>query len=252
MARILLETVASTADDCIAAETGGADRIELCAAISTGGLTASFGTLIEAKQRVGIPVVAMVRPRAGGFCYSEEDFATMQRDAALLLEHGADGIVFGVLDSYGRVDADRCRKLLQIAAGKAGVFHRAFDVVPDPSRALDELIELGFTRVLTSGQKKTAIEGSELIRSMIAQAGAQIEVLAGGGVRAHNVRQLVEVTHCTQVHMTAFSARIDASAFASRLSLGGVPGSPSSSYEQVDSEVVRQMRGTLDAITATA
>jgi copper homeostasis protein len=238
-------------DDCIAAESGGADRIELCAAIATGGLTPSLGTLIEAKRRVRIPLVAMVRPREGGFCHSEEDFATMQRDAALLLEHGADGIVFGVLDSDGSVDTKRCGELLEVAGGKAAVFHRAFDVVPDPSRALGELIDLGFTRVLTSGQKKTAVDGRELIGRLIAQAGPRIEVLAGGGVRAHNVRQLVEVTHCTQVHMTAFSARIDASVSASCLSLGGVRGSPSGSYEQVDPEVVRHMRETLDALAFT-
>jgi copper homeostasis protein len=248
LAGILLEIVASTVDDCIAAESGGADRIELCAAIVSGGLTPSLGTLIEAKRRVQIPVVAMVRPRAGGFCYSEEEFITLQRDAALLLENGADGIVFGVLHSDSSVDANRCRKLLKVAGDKATVFHRAFDVVSDPSRALEELIELGFTRVLTSGQKKTAVDGRELIGRLIAQAGTRIEVLAGAGVRAHNVRQLIEGTHCRQVHMTAFSARIDASTSASCLSFGGVPGSPSSFYEQVDPAVVRRMRETLDEI----
>src|SRR5271165_5088988 len=108
MARILLEIIASTVDDCVAAESGGADRIELCAAIATGGLTPSLGTLIEAKKRVRVPIMVMVRPRAGGFCYSQADFAAMQRDASLLLEHGADGIVFGILLCDGTVDATRC------------------------------------------------------------------------------------------------------------------------------------------------
>jgi len=252
LAGILLEIVASTAEDCIAAESGGADRIELCAAIATGGLTPSLGTLIQAKMRVRIPVMVMVRPRAGGFCYSDEDFATMQRDAELLLKHGADGIVFGTLRSDGSLYTKRCQELLSIADGKPTVFHRAFDVVPDPSRALDELIDLGFTRLLTSGQRKTAVEGRELIRRLIEQAGAGIEVLAGGGVRAHNIRQLVEATRCTQVHMTAFSARIDASTSASCLSFGGVLGSPSGSYERVDPEVVRRMRETLDSINMAA
>lgn len=252
MAGIILEIVASTVDDCIAAESGGADRVELCAAIGTGGLTPSVGTLIEAKNRVRIPVMAMVRPRAGGFCYLAEDFATMQRDAELLLEHGADGIVCGILNPDESVDTKRCAKLIQIAAGRHTIFHRAFDVVPDPSRALEALIELGFMRVLTSGQKKTAVKGRDLIGSLIAQAGSRVEVLAGGVVRAHNVRQLVEATRCTQVHMTAFSARIDASTSASCFSFGGVPGSPSGSYEHVDPEVVRRMRETLDAIAGSA
>ena len=172
MARILLEIVASTLDDCIAAENG-ADRIELCTAIATGGLTPSLGTLIETKRRVRIPVLAMLRPRAGEFCYSDEDFATMRRAAALLLENGADGLVFGMLRSDGSIDTKRCGKLAEIADGKQTVFHRAFDIVPDPSRTLDQLTDLGFARVLTSGQKKTAVEGCELIRRLIAQAGSR-------------------------------------------------------------------------------
>jgi len=248
LASILLEIIASTVDDCIAAEKGGADRIELCAAIATGGLTPSLGTLIEAKKRVRVGIMAMVRPRAGGFCYSGTDFAAMQRDASLLLEHGADGVVFGILDSDGSVDTRRCGKMIELANGRTTVFHRAFDVVPDPMRALDELIEVGFTRVLTSGQQKTAVEGSEPIRKLIDQARGRIEVLPGGGVRAHNVLRLVDTTHCTQVHMTAFSARTDPSTSISPLTFGSVPGSPSSSYEHVDRETVRQMREILDGI----
>ena len=251
MGGILLEIVASTAEDCIAAERGGADRIELCAAIGTGGLTPSLGTVIEARKSVRIPVITMVRPRAGGFCYSPGDFATMRRDAALLLEHGADGIVFGILQSDGSIDTHRCGELVEIANGKQTVFHRAFDVVPDASNALEELIDLGFTRVLTSGQKKTAMDGRELIRSLIAQAATRIEVLPGGGVRALNVRQLVTATGCTQVHLTAFSARIDTSTSGSCVNFGGVPGSPSGSYEGVDPELVRRMRETLDFESGT-
>ncbi len=171
MGNILLEIVVSTVEDCVAAESSGADRIELCAAIGTGGLTPSLGTLIEAKKHVRIPLLAMVRPRAGGFCYSESDFAVMRRDAEALLEHGADGVVVGILHADGHVDTQRCGKLLELAGERQTVFHRAFDVVPDPSRALEELIDLGFTRVLTSGQQKTALEGSDLLRRLIVRAG---------------------------------------------------------------------------------
>jgi copper homeostasis protein len=248
LANILLEIIASTVDDCAAAESGGADRIELCAAIAAGGLTPSLGTLIEAKKQARIPLMAMVRPRTGGFCYSDADFAVMGRDAALLLEHGADGIVFGILHSDGRVDTKRCGKMLEFAGGRPTVFHRAFDVVPDPLRALDELIDLGFTRVLTSGQQKTALEGSELIRKLIDRARGRIEVLPGAGIRTHNVEQLIHATRCTQVHLTAFTAQVDPSTAASPLYFGSVPGSPSSSYERVDRETVQRMKETLDAI----
>ena len=248
MSQILLEIIASTVDDCVAAEGGGADRIELCAAIATGGLTPSLGTLLEAKKLVHVPVMAMVRPRAGGFCYSQAEFATMQRDAMLLLENGADGIVFGILNADRTVDTKRCSEMIELAGAKQTVFHRAFDAVPDPNRALQELIDLGFTRVLTSGQKKTALEGSDLIRSLIDLARGRIEVLPGSGIRAHNVRELVEATGCTQVHMTALSAQVDPSTATSPLNFGGIPGSPSSPYESVDREIVRHVKETLDAI----
>src|SRR5215472_6406292 len=248
MARILLEIIASTVEDCIAAESGGADRIELCAAIGTGGLTPSLATLIEAKKRVQIPIMAMLRPRAGGFCYSDHDFQVMRRDAALLVEHGADGIVFGILHSDGTIDSKRCGPLLEIAGDKQTVLHRAFDAVPNARRALDDLIDLGFSRVLTSGQKKTALEGRERIRQLMAQAGGRIEVLAGGGVRLPNVQQLIEASGCTQVHLTAFSARCDPSLSNSPVSFGSIPGAPSSSYECVDRQAVRRMRETLDEI----
>ncbi len=232
MAGILLEIVASTVEDCIAAENGGADRIELCAAIATGGLTPSLGTLIEVKKRVRIPLMAMVRPRAGGFCYSEEDFAVMRRDAALLIENGADGIVFGILHADVGVDTKRCGEMVAIAGDRQTVFHRAFDVVGDPLRALEELVDLGFTRFLTSGQKETAYEGRELIQRLIQQAERRIEVLPGGKVRAHNVFELVEATGCTQVHMTAFSAQTETS----------------TSCEKVDQEIVQRMRDVLSRV----
>ena len=248
MARILLEIIASTVEDCMAAESGGADRVEMCSAIGTGGLTPSLGTLIEARKRVRLPIMAMVRPRAGGFCYSEEDFQVMQRDAALSLEHGADGIVFGVLHPDGSVDTERSRVLIEIGGGRESVFHRAFDAVPTPERALDELIELGVSRVLTSGQLKTASEGRERIREFISHAAGRIEILPGGGIRPHNVQQLVEDTGCTQVHLTAFSARCDPSLSTSPIKFGCIPGAPAPSYECVDREAVQRMRQTLDRI----
>ena len=248
MARILLEIIASTVEDCVAAETGGADRIELCSAIVTGGLTPSLGTLIEAKKRVRIPIMAMVRPRAGGFCYSEEDFAAMQHDVRLLLEHGADGIVVGFLHADGSIDMDRCRRIVEIADGKQTVFHRAFDVVRDPVGELERLIDLGFTRVLTAGQQKTALDGRERIRQLREHAKGRVEILPGGSVRPHNVRQLIEATGCDQVHLTAFSARCDASLSTSPIRFGCSPGAPAPSYECVDREAVKRMRETLDEI----
>ncbi|HVP50363.1 MAG TPA: copper homeostasis protein CutC [Candidatus Bathyarchaeia archaeon] len=252
MTRILLEIIALTVEDCLAAESGGADRIELCAAIATGGLTPSLGALIEAKKRMRIPIMAMVRPRAGGFCYSEDDFAVMRRDAALLVEHGADGIVFGVLHSDGTIDVKRCEKMLEIVGSRQTVFHRSFDVTPRPLEALEQLIELGFKRVLTSGQEKTAAQGRELLRQLVDRAAGRIEVMPGGGVRPHNVGGIVEATGCRQVHLTALSARCDSSTSNSPITFGSLPGAPTPSYECVDREAVRRMREMLDGLVESA
>lgn len=159
MAPILLEICCGSAEDSIEAAAGGADRVELCSALFLGGLTPSLGSLLEAKQRTNIPVIAMNRPRPAGFCYSATEFAVMERDAELLLEHGADGIVFGMLNRDGTVDSKRTRAMRERIGSRQAVFHRAFDVTPDPFRALEELIDLGLTRVLTSGQKPDAPQG---------------------------------------------------------------------------------------------
>ena len=200
MSKIHLELIATSADDCTLAQSGGADRIELVSALAVGGLTPSLGLLLEARQATSLPIMAMVRPREAGFCYSPREFATMLRDAELLLRHGADGLVFGVLTADGQVDVARCRALVQIANGKQAVFHRAFDVTPDPLSALDTLIDLGVTRVLTSGQQASALAGAANIARFIEHAGEQIEILPGGGINSANVRELITHTGCTQVH----------------------------------------------------
>ncbi len=152
------------------------------------------GSLIEAKQRVKIPVMAMDRPRPAGFCYSPVEFAVMERDADLLLQHGADGIVFGVLNADGTVDTRRSSMIRSRIGSRQAVFHRAFDVAPDPFRALEELIDLGITRVLTSGRRTGAPEGSALIRQLIERAAGRIEVLPGAGIGLDNVRDLIAAT----------------------------------------------------------
>src|SRR5215472_2296548 len=207
MQRILLEICCGSLDDALEAQRGGADRVELCSALFLGGLTPSIGSLIEAKQCLKIPVMAMDRPRPAGFCYSTVEFAVMERDADLLLQHEADGIVFGILNADGTVDVPRTGVMRKRIGDRQAVFHRAFDVTPDPFRALEELIDLGVTRVLTSGQRNGAPEGSELIRQLIERAYGRMEVLPGAGITLQNVRDFVVKTGTTQIHMTAFAER---------------------------------------------
>lgn len=200
----LVEVVACTVDDCLAAERGGAGRIELCSAISEGGLTPSLGTLLEARRRVSVPIVAMVRPRGGGFGYSEAEFDTMRRDAELLAPH-ADGLVVGMLTPEGDPDPR-----LEAFRGPTLVCHRAFDVARDPLSALESLIGFGFRRVLTSGGAATALEGASRLRELRERAAGRIEVLAGGGVRSGNVAEVVRLSQVDQVHLGPFRKATDA------------------------------------------
>jgi copper homeostasis protein len=170
----------------------------------------------------------------------------MERDAELLLEHGADGIVFGVLNADGTVDVKRTLNLRERIGARQAVFHRAFDVTPDPFRALEELIDLGITRVLTSGQKNAAPEGAELIKQLLERAEGRIEVLPGAGITVDNVRQLVDRTGCTQVHLTAFAERQDPSTLSNAGIYFGAPNGPEESkYELTDREYVRRMKAEL-------
>lgn len=206
-----LEVCIASLDDAIAAAAGGAHRLELNAALALGGLTPAMGLLNAVLQQVALPVVAMVRPRSGGFCYSENDFSVMLADAAAFARAGAAGAAFGCLEEDGRVDIRRCRSMLAAIDGREAVFHRAFDLTPDPFTALEQLIDLGVTRVMTSGQRRTALEGGELIAKLIAQAAGRIEVLPAGGIRPHNVGELMRMTGCMQVHASLRSERDDPS-----------------------------------------
>src|SRR5437764_13979019 len=135
MAKILLEICCGSIDDALQAQAGGADRIELCSALFLGGLTPSLGTLQYARQQLKIPIIAMVRPRGGGFCYTDAEFETMERDTGVAIGSGADGVVFGILTADGNIDRERTRRIRKIIGSKQAVFHRAFDVTPDPFAA---------------------------------------------------------------------------------------------------------------------
>lgn len=211
MRRVLLEICCGSLDDALEAAEGGADRVELCSALFLGGLTPSMGALIEAKRRLAIPVMFMVRPRAAGFCYTASEFAAMERDAELAIANGADGLVFGALTSGGLIDRRRVTRLRALAGGRDAVFHRAFDVTPDPFRALDELADLGITRVLTSGQAPTVGEGLELIARLVAHAKGRMQVMPGGGIRPHEFAHVVRTTRCSQIHVAAWTGRRDRS-----------------------------------------
>lgn len=246
MGKVLLEICCGSIDDAIEAEKGGADRVELCSALFLGGLTPSLGAIQEAKRRLKIPVMVMVRPRGGGFCYTEAEMATMERDTEAAVAEGADGVVFGILQADGKIDVDRCKRLRGLAGKRQAVFHRAFDVTPDAFRALDELVDMGMTRVLTSGQKDSAAEGAELIRRLREKAGERMEILPGGGIRPYELKEVVERTGCRQVHLTAWKTATDASTRANRgVTFGGALYPPEDRYEVTDADLVSRLKKCL-------
>ena len=244
--KILIEVCCGSVDDAVEAEKGSADRVELNSSLFFGGLTPSLGSIIEAKKRLKIPVMVMIRPRAGGFCYTQAEMAVMLNDAKLAVEHGAEGLVFGILKRDGSIDTERCRQIIELANARETVFHRAFDVTPDPLQTLEKLIELGFTRVLTSGQQRTVPEGIELIKKLIARAGDKIEILPGGGIRFHNVRTIVEQTAVKQIHISAFGQRFDKSTqHRPHITFGGALYPPEDRYDLIDSSAIQSISDLL-------
>lgn len=240
MSKVLLEICCGSLDDAIEAEAGGADRVELCSSLFFGGLTPSIGSISEATRRLKIPVIAMIRQRGGGFCYTEPEFAAMLADAEAAMSAKAAGLVFGILTPDGAIDRARTKRLREIAGARDAVFHRAFDVTPDPFRALEELIDLGITRVLTSGQQDTVPEGLDLIKRLVDRAGDRIQVMPGGGIKPHNFDDVMTKTGCRQIHVAAFTTRTDDSTRNRPfVTFGGALMPPENRYDLTDREVVK-------------
>lgn len=248
MAEILLEICCGSFEDAWEAEQAGADRVELCSALFLGGLTPSAGTIIEAKTRLKIPVIAMNRPRSGGFCYTPAEMAVMERDAEFAVAQGADGVVFGILHPDGTIDVDRCARIRKLIGDRQAVFHRAFDVTPDPFKALDQLADLGVTRILTSGQEDTVPEGADLIKRLVDYAGERIQVLPGGGIKLHNLRHVLAVTGCKQVHLAALKTAYDTSTRGRPMvTFGGALYPPEDQYQVAERALIQQIVQTVKA-----
>ncbi|MBS0567021.1 MAG: copper homeostasis protein CutC [Proteobacteria bacterium] len=203
----LLEIAAASIASALAAQEGGADRIELCANLREGGTTPSHGTLVEARKRLRIPIHVLVRPRGGDFLYSELEAEAMLGDIEDCVRSGADGVVIGALDADGNVDVALCRRLVAAAGTLDITFHRAFDTARDPAAALEDIIALGCARVLTSGAAASAAQGADAIANHVRRARGRIAILAGGGVRADNVRELVARTGVVECHSSAGTTR---------------------------------------------
>jgi copper homeostasis protein len=196
----LLESVVETVDQARAAARAGADRLELCVRLATGGVTPPPALQEAVIGAVSIPVFVMIRPRPGDFVYTDAELAQASHDMAAARAFGAAGIVLGLLLPDGRIDVDRTRQLVRKADGLPVTFHRAFDAVRDQEAALEDAIAAGVTRLLTSGGAATALDGADRLRTLVDRAGDRLTVIAGGGVRAGNVRALLRRTGVREVH----------------------------------------------------
>jgi copper homeostasis protein len=201
----LIEACIDSYPSGLAAQRGGADRVELCDNLADAGTTPSHGTLAVALEHLTIPVFPIIRPRGGSFIYSADEVEVMERDVLHAAELGAPGIVIGALTPDGRVDEATVQLLQAVADDCSITFHRAFDVCRDPHEALETLIRLGVHRVLTSGQRQNAWEGRALLADLVRQAGDRIVIMAGGGVHEGNVGDLVRETGVREVHVRGSS-----------------------------------------------
>lgn len=199
--KIEVEVCVDSVASAVAAERGGATRVELCSSVIEGGVTPSAGLIETTKAAISIPMHVMIRPRGGDFSYDVDEFETMRRDIALATELGANGIVFGMLNVDGTVDLPHARELAVLARPLAITFHRAFDMAADLFRALEDLCSLGIDRVLTSGGEQTALLGQEKIAQLLRKAHGRIAIMAGSGIKPDNARQLLEATGVREIHV---------------------------------------------------
>jgi len=179
---------------------GGADRIELCAALTEGGTTPSYGTILKCRNSFSVELFPIIRPRSGDFLFSDAEFEIMIEEVNLCRDSGCNGVVIGILNKDGTIDVERTSKLVELAYPLEVSFHRAFDRCKDPFKAKEQLIEIGCQRIITSGQRPTAPEGIDLIAQLLKAAGQRIIIMPGSGVRKENIKELAEKTGAIEFH----------------------------------------------------
>lgn len=241
MMTYLLEIACNSAASALAAQQGGADRVELFENLEQGGTTPSYGTLAVARDRLNIPLFVLIRPRAGDFFYDTLERDIMLRDIETCRRLGCDGVVIGALNSAGDIDLPLCRELVA-AAGPLGItFHRAFDAARDLPAALEDVVSLGCQRILSSGGAASASEGSAMLAQLVRQAGARIQIMAGAGLNAQNIARVAKHSGCRQLHASAKAVRSSSMRFQNP-ALTGLQND----WTQTDAERVAALRQALE------
>lgn len=200
--KYLLEICADSIESAINAQNAGADRIELCDNLTEGGTTPSFGKIAIVRENLNIDLNVLIRPRGGDFLYSEHEIEIMKRDILKCRELNVNGIVIGILKSNGQIDKDQTARLVDLAYPMSVTFHRAFDLCTDAQESLEDIIEAGAARLLTSGQKNTAEEGADLIKALVERSYSRMVIMPGGGISEYNIEQIAKITGSAEFHLT--------------------------------------------------
>lgn len=198
---IKFEVCLDSVESALEAQAGGADRVELCDNLFEGGTTPSSGTIRVAREKLHIGLQVIIRPRGGDFCYSDIEMEVMRQDIITSRELGADGIVIGILNADGSVDTERCSELISLAGNMNVTFHRAFDMTRDPFEALEAIIGLKCSRILTSGQEATVPEGLDLLKKLVQKAGERIIIMPGNGITERNLNKVIKETEASEFHI---------------------------------------------------
>lgn len=243
----LIEVCVDSVESAMAAERGGAGRVELCDNLLEGGTTPSAGAIAVARENLTIDLHVIIRSRGGDFCYSDIDFEVMKRDIAIVQQLGADGVVLGILNREGKVDRERTGALIELARPLRVTFHRAFDMTSDPYEALETIIALGVERILTSGQEASVLEGLDLITELIRRANQRVILMPCGGVNERNIRKVITASGASEVHVTGFSKVESEMRYRNeRVFMGGALRSPEYLRSITDADKISRLKRALD------
>jgi copper homeostasis protein len=245
---VKLEIVCANIESVVAAQQGGADRVELCENLIEGGTTPSYGMIYEARKKLSIALNIMIRPRGGDFLYSGDEFEIMKHDIGNCKKLNADGVVFGILKADGSIDKNKTKELVGYAQPLQVTFHRAFDLTGDPFKALEDVIECGCNRILTSGQKATALDGAVMISELIKHSKGRIIIMPGGGVRSSNVAELISKTKATEVHSSAKMIRDSQMKFRNGDAKMGQQSARDFQISTVDVQSVRELKAATSSV----
>jgi copper homeostasis protein len=238
-----IEVVAYNIESALLAQEGGADRIELCDSPGDGGNTPSYGVVEALRPHINMDIYAMVRPRGGDFLYSSYEYYAMKRDILQFQKLSVDGVVLGILNANGTIDKKRCKSLIDLARPLRVTIHRAFDMTRDPFEALEDCIEVGFDRILTSGQKAKAIEAVDLLTELVKKANGRISIMPGSGVNESNVQEIISKTGVNEIHFSASAFRDSEMEYQNK-SIAGLGSEPGAEYKlrTVNVQMIKNIR----------